>query len=142
MNDTLTIQSASSADDDSSYEGLEANLNHLQFTTTLSNDCYPRKIPAPRHPTPSLELVVLPKDHKDIVVWTTLLLGTMKTSLNFFQFPNVIDLNIGGFHYTTSLVTLRKYEDSLLAAMFSGGYDLVRDKDGYIFLDHDGRYFG
>ena len=71
-----------------------------------------------------------------------MLLGTMKTSLNFFQFPNVIDLNIGGFHYTTSLVTLRKYEDSLLAAMFSGGYDLVRDKDGYIFLDHDGRYFG
>lgn len=54
----------------------------------------------------------------------------------------MIDLNIGGFHYTTSLVTLRKYEDSLLAAMFSGGYDLVRDKDGYIFLDHDGRYFG
>ena len=142
MNDTLTIRSASSADEDSSNDGLEANLNHLQFTTTLSNDCYPRKIPPPRHPTPSLELVVRPKDHKDIVVQTSLLPATTKTSLDSFQFPNVIHLNIGGFHYTTSLVTLRKYEDSLLTAMFSGGYDLVRDKDGHIFLDHDGRYFG
>jgi hypothetical protein len=30
----------------------------------------------------------------------------------------------------------------MLAVMFSGRYELVRDKTGYVFIDRDGRYFG
>ena len=30
----------------------------------------------------------------------------------------------------------------MLAVMFSGRYDLVRDEDGHIFIDRDGRHFG
>jgi len=30
----------------------------------------------------------------------------------------------------------------MLAVMFSGRYDLVRDEDGHIFIDRDGSYFG
>ena len=49
-------------------------------------------------------------------------------------------MNVGGSHYTTSLSTLCKYEDSMLAVMFSGRYQLVRDKAGRIFIDRDGQY--
>ncbi|CAF0826295.1 unnamed protein product [Didymodactylos carnosus] len=78
-----------------------------------------------QHQQNSLDLVgVLPKSDEEIV------------------FPNVIDLNVGGYHYTTSLSTLRKYEDSMLAVMFSGRYQLVRNEEGHIFIDRDGKYFG
>ncbi len=30
----------------------------------------------------------------------------------------------------------------MLAVMFSGRYDLVRDEDRYIFIDRDGSHFG
>jgi hypothetical protein len=30
----------------------------------------------------------------------------------------------------------------MLAVMFSGRYDLVKDKDGHIFIDRDGTHFG
>ncbi|XP_019640693.1 PREDICTED: BTB/POZ domain-containing protein KCTD7-like [Branchiostoma belcheri] len=57
-------------------------------------------------------------------------------------FPKVIDLNVGGVHFTTSLSTLRKYEDSMLAAMFSGRHNVVKDASGCYFIDSDGTYFG
>ncbi|CAF1263752.1 unnamed protein product [Didymodactylos carnosus] len=70
------------------------------------------------------------------------LAGVLRKSDEEIVFPNVIDLNVGGYHYTTSLSTLRKYEDSMLAVMFSGRYQLVRDEEGHIFIDRDGKYFG
>ncbi|XP_071119505.1 BTB/POZ domain-containing protein KCTD7-like [Haliotis cracherodii] len=57
------------------------------------------------------------------------------------QVPEVIDLNVGGRHLTTSLSTLRKYPDSKLAAMFSGIYKITEDKDGRFFIDVDGDVF-
>ncbi|KAF6725180.1 BTB/POZ domain-containing protein KCTD7 [Oryzias melastigma] len=36
------------------------------------------------------------------------------------EFPEVISLNVGGTYFTTRLSTLRRYEDTMLAAMFSG----------------------
>jgi hypothetical protein len=30
----------------------------------------------------------------------------------------------------------------MLAVMFSGRYDLVKDEDGHIFIDRDGTHFG
>ena len=58
-----------------------------------------------------------------------------------FQFPNVISLNVGGYIFTTSLSTLLKYEDSMLAVMFSGRHDIVKDENGHYFIDRDGKYF-
>lgn len=57
------------------------------------------------------------------------------------QFPNVINLNVGGYLFTTSLSTLTKYEDSMLAVMFSGRHEIVKDENGRYFVDRDGKYF-
>jgi len=54
----------------------------------------------------------------------------------------IVDLNIGGVLYTTSIETLQKDHESLLCSMFSGDLkSLVRDSKGRIFLDRDGVLF-
>ncbi|CAH1275623.1 KCTD7 [Branchiostoma lanceolatum] len=58
------------------------------------------------------------------------------------EFPEVVCLNVGGRHFTTSLSTLRRREDSMLAAMFSGRHHVAKDKDGRYFIDRDGTNFG
>lgn len=57
------------------------------------------------------------------------------------QFPPVIELNVGGKHYTTTLLTLVKCKDTMLAAMFSGNYDVKKDQHGRYFIDADGENF-
>ncbi|XP_039266490.2 BTB/POZ domain-containing protein KCTD7-like [Styela clava] len=57
------------------------------------------------------------------------------------QFQNVITLNIGGTIHTTSLSTLLKYPDSMLAVMFSGRHHLAMDDQGRYFIDRDGKLF-
>lgn len=59
-----------------------------------------------------------------------------------FQFPEVVPLNIGGAHFTTRLSTLRRYEDTMLAAMFSGRHYIPTDSEGRYFIDRDGTHFG
>lgn len=56
-------------------------------------------------------------------------------------FPPVIPLNVGGIKYITRLSTLRKYEDSMLAAMFSGRHIVDKDEYGNYFLDSNGQVF-
>ncbi|XP_051971932.1 BTB/POZ domain-containing protein KCTD7-like [Xyrauchen texanus] len=58
------------------------------------------------------------------------------------EFPEVIPLNVGGTYFTTRLSTLRRYEDTMLAAMFSGRHQIPRDAEGRYFIDRDGAYFG
>ncbi|XP_045139754.1 BTB/POZ domain-containing protein KCTD7 isoform X3 [Echinops telfairi] len=58
------------------------------------------------------------------------------------EFPEVVPLNIGGAHFTTRLSTLRRYEDTMLAAMFSGRHYIPTDAEGRYFIDRDGTYFG
>ncbi|XP_076017445.1 BTB/POZ domain-containing protein KCTD7 isoform X4 [Genypterus blacodes] len=58
------------------------------------------------------------------------------------EFPEVIALNVGGSYFTTRLSTLRRCEDTMLAAMFSGRHYIPRDTDGRFFIDRDGAYFG
>uniref|UniRef100_A0A3P9IAW7 BTB/POZ domain-containing protein KCTD7 n=2 Tax=Oryzias TaxID=8089 RepID=A0A3P9IAW7_ORYLA len=58
------------------------------------------------------------------------------------EFPEVISLNVGGMYFTTRLSTLRRYEDTMLAAMFSGRHYIPRDAEGRFFIDRDGVYFG
>lgn len=113
MNESTMVQTESNHEN-----GLTTDHIQLELKPLIKNQSDSLK-----HQS-SLELLVLSQNQEDVV------------------FPNVIDLNVGGYHYTTSLSTLRKYEDSMLAVMFSGRYNLVRDKTGYIFIDRDGRYFG
>ena len=56
-------------------------------------------------------------------------------------FPSVINLNVGGQIYTTSLATLTKYSESMLAAMFSGRFAAQKDSNGNYFIDRDGALF-
>ncbi|RUS70539.1 hypothetical protein EGW08_021697 [Elysia chlorotica] len=52
-----------------------------------------------------------------------------------------IKLDIGGNQFTTSLLTLTKDPDSMLAAMFSGRHQLKTEGDGSYFIDRDGTHF-
>lgn len=45
-------------------------------------------------------------------------------------------------YFTTRLSTLRRYEDTMLAAMFSGRHYIPTDAEGRYFIDRDGTYFG
>lgn len=53
-----------------------------------------------------------------------------------------VNLNVGGKKLSTTVDTLTRYEpNSMLAAMFSGRYNLKKEK-GYVVIDRDGECFG
>ena len=52
-----------------------------------------------------------------------------------------VKLDVGGIIFSTSISTLCKFENSMLAAMFSGRHQLVLSEDGSYFIDRDGTYF-
>lgn len=52
-----------------------------------------------------------------------------------------VKLDIGGHQFTTSILTLTKEADSMLAAMFSGRHALKTEADGSYFIDRDGTHF-
>ncbi|XP_056139916.1 BTB/POZ domain-containing protein KCTD14 [Lampris incognitus] len=64
-----------------------------------------------------------------------------QSSTAVLQSP-VVQLNIGGRLFCTSLNTLRKHPDSKLADMFSGQPKLRTDPEGRYFIDRDGKHFG
>jgi len=55
---------------------------------------------------------------------------------------NVIELNVGGTHFTTYKSVLCKHKESMLAAMFSGRHPFTKDSNGHYFIDRDGEAFG
>jgi len=57
------------------------------------------------------------------------------------HFESVVNLNVGGMRYTTSLTTLRRFPDSMIGCMFSGRHTLPQGEDGYFFIDRDGTHF-
>lgn len=54
---------------------------------------------------------------------------------------DVIVLNVGGKLISTTKATLTSEKESMLFAMFSDRYKLTSDKDGYIFIDRNPKYF-
>ena len=58
-----------------------------------------------------------------------------------FQFPSVIELNVGGTYLTTRLRTLTQYKDSMLEVMFSGRHHVEQDSKGRYLIDRDGKLF-
>ncbi|XP_060562865.1 BTB/POZ domain-containing protein KCTD16-like [Ruditapes philippinarum] len=59
------------------------------------------------------------------------------------DFPEIVELNVGGVFYTTSLTTLIKEPSSLLGQIFGGecSIKLVKDSKGKYFIDRDGVLF-
>lgn len=57
------------------------------------------------------------------------------------DFPSIIELNVGGVLYTTTLKTLTSQPDSQLHAIFTGREPVTRDAKNRYFLDRDGVLF-
>lgn len=72
-------------------------------------------------------------------VVSTTILGSSSSTL----FPSIVELNVGGVHYTTTLSTLTRDPDSLLGQMFTGRSrtPVLRDSKGKYFIDRDGVLF-
>ena len=70
-------------------------------------------------------------------------LETMKAAVdgNIEQFKQRVKLNVGGSKFETTLSTLTRHPDSMLAVMFSGRHEVPQDDDGYVFIDRDGTHF-
>lgn len=62
-------------------------------------------------------------------------------SENSDDFPSVVELNVGGVLYTTSLSTLTKNTNSLLGQIFTGKESVGKDSKGRYFVDRDGVLF-
>lgn len=55
----------------------------------------------------------------------------------------LVNLNVGGKHFTTLLGTLRSHKGSSLCQMFSPPFaGVLRDKEGGFFIDRNGEVFG
>jgi len=68
-------------------------------------------------------------------------IDSMSKKLDCVHFSSTVKLNVGGQHFTTSVQTLRKDPNSMLAVMFSGKFDIKPSEDGTFFIDRDGTYF-
>ncbi|KAM7412524.1 hypothetical protein PAMA_020074 [Pampus argenteus] len=65
-----------------------------------------------------------------------------KQSSSVIPHATVVQLNVGGRLFSTSLSTLRKHPDSKLAELFGGQPKLHTDTQGCYFIDRDGSHFG
>ena len=65
----------------------------------------------------------------------------MSKKLEHVHFSSTIQLNVGGHRFTTSLHTPTKDPNSMVAAMFSGKFEMKPCEDGAFFIDRDGTHF-
>ena len=68
-------------------------------------------------------------------------IDAMSKKLDQVHFSYTVKLSVGGQHFTTSVQTLTKDPNSMLAAMFSGRFDMKPSEDGSFFIDRDGTHF-
>ena len=65
----------------------------------------------------------------------------MSQKLSQAHFSSTVKLDVGGQHFTTTVQTLTKDPNSMLAAMFSGKFERKPSEDGSFFIDRDGTHF-
>ena len=65
----------------------------------------------------------------------------MSQKLSQVHFSSTVKLDVGGQHFTTTVQTLTKDPNSMLAAMFSGKFEMKPSEDGSFFIDGDGTHF-
>ena len=68
-------------------------------------------------------------------------IDTMSKKLDQVHLSSTVKLNVGGQYFTTSVQTLKKDPNSMLAAMFSRKFEMKPSEDGSFFIDRDGTYF-
>ena len=68
-------------------------------------------------------------------------IDAMSKKLEHVHFSSTVKLDVGGHTFRTSVQTLTKDPNSMLAAMFSGKFDTKPAEDGAFFIDRDGTYF-
>ena len=65
----------------------------------------------------------------------------MSKKLDQVHFSSTVKLDVGGQHFTTTVQTLTKDPNSMLAAMFSGNFEMKPSEDGSFFIDWDETHF-
>ena len=65
----------------------------------------------------------------------------MSKKIDQVHFSSTVKLDVGGQHFTTTVQTLTKDPNSMLAAMFSGKFEMKPSEDGSFFIDRDGTHF-
>ena len=68
-------------------------------------------------------------------------IDAISKKLDQVHFSSTVKLNVGGQHFATSVQTLTKDPNSMLASMFSGRFDMKPSEDGSFFIDRDGTHF-
>ena len=68
-------------------------------------------------------------------------IDAMSKKLEHVHFSSTVNLNVGGYCFKTSVQTLTKDPNTMLAAMFSGKFEMKPCEDGAFFIDRDGTHF-
>ena len=68
-------------------------------------------------------------------------IDAMSKKLEHVHFSWTVNLNVGGHCFKTSVQTLTKDPNTMLAAMFSGKFEMKPCEDGTFFIDRDGTHF-
>ncbi|KAL9954739.1 hypothetical protein ACROYT_G042313 [Oculina patagonica] len=68
-------------------------------------------------------------------------IDSMSKKLDRVHFSSKINLDVAGHLFKTSVQTLTKDPNSMLAAMFSGRFEMKPSEDGSFFIDRDGTHF-
>ena len=67
--------------------------------------------------------------------------NAMSKKFEHVHFSSTVNLNVGGHCFKTSVQTLTKDPNTMLAAMFSGKFEMKPCEDGAFFIDRDGTHF-
>ncbi|XP_022808125.1 uncharacterized protein LOC111345114 [Stylophora pistillata] len=62
-------------------------------------------------------------------------LDKVAKKLEHVHFSTMVQLNVGGHQFSTSVATLNRDPGSMLHAMFSGRFDTKPSEDGSYFID-------
>lgn len=69
-------------------------------------------------------------------------LNTAHGGPNSLDLAEPVVLEVGNHLYKTTVSTLKKIPNTYFSAMLSGQYPIVRQSDGSLFIDRDGKHFG
>ena len=67
--------------------------------------------------------------------------NAMAKKFEHVHFSSPVNLNVGGHYFKTSVQTLTKDPNTMLAAMFSGKFEMKPCEDASFFIDRDGTHF-
>ena len=121
-----------------SFEKRESELTRLSEQLARDRAEFEQEMKARRES----EEMAIQEQYKDLDETRQRIEKEKKSMEEVHEFQSSpVHLNIGGHRFTTSLQTLRRDKDSMLATMFSGRHKLLQEPDGSYFVDRDGTHF-